>query len=342
MLAIDGSLGEGGGAVVRISTALAALTSQSLKITNIRANRPKKGLYPQHLSAVQALCQLCHAKVSNLHIGSQEIEFVPGELRGGKFKVDIKTAGSMTLLLQAFMIPAPFTGEKVEITLKGGSDVKWSPPFDYLKNVTLPLLEKMGYKARLDLIQRGHYPRGGGLMKGTILPLKKLDPLKLLKVEIDEIRGISHASNLPEHVAQRQASAAEKTLKKTGYPVEIEVEHDTNSLSPGSGIVLWAQGNTRIGGNAWGERGKRAEIVGEQAAENLLYSLEKQATLDKYMGDQIIPYMALAGESRVKTPILSSHAWTNIELVKRITGKSFQVKENKLAVEIKSKDKIAY
>lgn len=339
MIEIDGSCG--GGAVVRISAALATLTSQELRITNIRVHRPQKGLSPQHLSAVEALSWLSQANVSGLNIGSEEISFIPRALRGGSRKIDIKTAGSMTLLLQALMIPAPFTKEKVELTLKGGSDVKWSPPYDYFKNVTVPVLEKMGYRSKINLIRRGHFPKGGGILKVRILPIKNLASLKLFKAEIDHIKGVSHAVNLPRHIAERQASAAEKILRKTGYQVDIKVEHGYNNLSPGSGIVVWAEGNTRIGGSSMGEKGLRAEKVGEKAAKELLYSLRKSAALDKYMGDQIIPYLALAGDSLVRVPILSSHARTNIALVKKITGKIFQVHETREGlVQIKIQEKI--
>lgn len=37
---LDGRTGEGGGQLVRVAIGLAALTSQSVKITNIRGNRP--------------------------------------------------------------------------------------------------------------------------------------------------------------------------------------------------------------------------------------------------------------------------------------------------------------
>ncbi|RJS49112.1 MAG: RNA 3'-phosphate cyclase [Methanobacterium sp.] len=337
MIEIDGSSGEGGGAVVRISAALASLTSKKLNIKNIRAQRPRKGLSSQHLMALTALSWLCNAEFQGFHTGSEEIFFCPGKLRGGNLELDIKSAGSMALVLQAFMIPAPFAPKKVEITLKGGSDVRWAPPYDYLKHVTLPVLEMMGYKSRIDLIQRGHYPRGGGILKAEILPVKKLNPLKILEPEIDSIKGISHATNLPLHVAERQALAAHKILAKTGYEVDIALEHSTNNLSPGSGIVVWAQGNTRIGGNALGKRGKSAEKVGKEAAKNLLCSLEREATLDNYMGDQIIPYMALAGCSCFKIPTLSSHARTNIQLVKKITGKVFRVHPREEVVEISTK-----
>jgi len=156
MIRIDGSFGEGGGAIVRNAIALSALTSKSISINNIRANRPKSGLMPQHFNAVNAVAQLSKAKCDKLSIGSDEIMFKPGIINGGKFEVDIKTAGSITMVLQAFMIPAAFADSPVEITIKGGTDVRWSPPVDYLHNVTLKILEKMGYTAMVDVMRRGH------------------------------------------------------------------------------------------------------------------------------------------------------------------------------------------
>ena len=325
MIEIDGSHGEGGGAILRISTALSALTRNPIHITNIRANRPKSGLMPQHLNAVKAVAGLSDARVEGLEIESKELFFYPEEVKGGNYNIDVKTAGSVTLVLQAFMIPAVFADVPVNIKIRGGTDVRWSPPVNYLQHVTMPILKSMGYNAELDIIRRGHYPRGGGIVNVKISPVKKLNPINIDDLEIDEIRGISHAVKLPEHVAVRQAESAEKVLKANGFDAEIEVEHSDNTLGPGSGIVLWNEGNSRIGGSSIGERGVRAEKVGQKAAEELLYNISRGAAVDKYIGDQIIPYMAIAGKSMVKTAELTLHAVTNIFVTEKIMGKKFDV-----------------
>lgn len=325
MIEIDGSHGEGGGALLRISTALSALTRNPIHITNIRANRPKSGLMPQHLNAVKAVASLSDARVGGLEIESKELFFYPEEVKGGNYNIDVKTAGSVTLVLQAFMIPAVFADAPVNIKIRGGTDVRWSPPVNYLQHVTLPVLKSMGYNAELDIIRRGHYPRGGGIVNVKINPVKKLNSINIDDLEVDEIRGISHAVKLPEHVAVRQAESAEKVLKANGFDAEIEVEHSDNTLGPGSGIVLWTEGNSRIGGSSIGERGVRAEKVGQKAAEDLLYHISRGAAVDKYIGDQIIPYMAIAGKSRVKTAELTLHAVTNIFVTEKIMGKKFDV-----------------
>lgn len=337
MIEIDGSYGEGGGALVRISAALSTLTGKSIHITDIRAGRPKKGLMPQHLNALKSVALLSNASCQGLEVGSTEVTFQPGELVGGDFKLDIGTAGSMTLVLQSFLITAAFARDPVKITLSGGSDVRWSPPADYLSNVTLPILKSIGYNIELKLLQRGHYPRGGGVLEAVIHPVKDISPFNLLDLKVDRIRGISHAVKLPEHVALRQAQAAKDALQKAGYQLEIEVQHSDESLSPGSGIVLWTEGedgtgssadgeliNIRVGSSSIGEPGKRAEVVGKQAADELLYFISGNAALDKYMGDQIIPYMAMAGNSTVKTAELTEHTLTNIYVTEKITGRNFE------------------
>ncbi|MEN6554741.1 MAG: RNA 3'-terminal phosphate cyclase, partial [Methanobacterium sp.] len=147
MIEIDGSHGEGGGALLRISTALSALTRNPIHITNIRANRPKSGLMPQHLNAVKAVAGLSNAHVEGLEIESKELFFYPENVKGGTYNIDVKTAGSVTLVLQAFMVPAVFADAPVNIKIRGGTDVRWSPPVNYLQHVTLPVLRSMGYNA---------------------------------------------------------------------------------------------------------------------------------------------------------------------------------------------------
>jgi len=329
MIEIEGSYGEGGGALLRVATALAAFTGRSIHLDHIRANRPQTGLMPQHLHAVKAIGQLSQAHMKGLEIGSEEIEFHPGKIEGQDITVDVKTAGSISLVLQAIMIPAVKADSPFRVTVRGGTDVRWSPLMDYLKNVTLPLLGLMGYQAHLEIERRGYYPRGGGQVEMMITPTPQLEPLTLTQLRVKRIRGVSHATRLPGHVARRQADGARKILGDEGYDIDIRVEVNQDALGPGSGIVLWSEGQGRVGGSALGERGKRAEKVGEDAARELLFHLERDAPLDSHLSDQIIPYLALAGDSRVKVAQITPHTLTNIHVAEEITRACFSVQENR-------------
>ena len=216
MMEIDGSYGEGGGQIVRTAVALAAVTGTSIRVSKIRQGRPKPGLAPQHAQAILALAGICNAKTAGIEPGSSEITFEPGMIKGGSYRVDIGTAGSITLLVQC-LLPAMIRADG-PITLKvtGGTDVRWSPTMDYFKRVFLPALCEFGAQVKVDSMRRGYYPRGGGSVILTVNP-GNLKPAHLKPKEAGIVEGVSHCSNLPEHVARRQADSATAALKDAGH-----------------------------------------------------------------------------------------------------------------------------
>ncbi len=333
MLEIDGSMGEGGGSVLRLSLALASVKKEPIRIFNIRANRSKPGLANQHLSALEALAELTNAEVEGAEIESEEVVFRPDEPEGGRIEVDIGTAGSTTLILQAMMIPAAFAKKPLELEVKGGTDNPFAPPIDYLKNVTLPMLRKMGYQGKVECVRRGHYPKGGGKISAEIRPVEALHPITLTNFgEVDTISGRSHCVKLPDHIAKRQANSAEERLKEAGYDSDIKTEYYEKSedphLSPGTGIVLWAKSDegSILGSNALGEKGKPAEKVGKEAADELIKQIRTGKAVDLHMSDQILPYMALApGKSEITSTELTSHTLTNLSLLEKILAIDFDI-----------------
>ncbi len=332
MIEIDGSYGEGGGQLLRYSVALAALLKIPVHIYNIRAKRSNPGLRNQHVTAIKVISNFVNAEVEGLHVGSKEIFFYPREKpRAGKYFFDIGTAGSVSLLLQA-VIPVMLAAKgDVELKLKGGTIVRWSPPIIYFENVLVPLLRL--FKADVDIktLRHGFYPRGGGIVLSRTsysYPLSNID-LGLYS-SIKEIKGLSYVANLPFHIARRQAEAARKILEKFGYEKyvgRIEIDSSIPALDKGSCIVLWAiTDNSVVGGDAIGEKGKPAEKVGEEAALALINVLRSNVAIDPHALDNLIIYMALAdGKSKIKILDLTSHAKTAIDICSRITGAEFKI-----------------
>lgn len=320
MIEIDGSIGEGGGQILRTSVAFSAVMQEPVRVVNIRAKRKNPGLRAQHMNAIKAVAELCNAKTKGVGIGSGDIEFIPGKIKTKKLNIDIGTAGSITLVLQALMIPAVYTKEILEIKIRGGTDVKLSPSIDYLRFVTLPILKKLGYTAEIELIRRGYYPAGGGLVIARIYPAEELKRINLPeRGKILSIKGISHAHKdlQKAEVAERQAGSARRDIfNKITMESKIQKEY-ADALSYGSGITLYAETEDSIlGSDAPGEKGKKAEIVGNEAAEDLINEILSNAPIDKHMTDQIIPYLALAKGSVLASEI-TRHALTNIEIVKK-------------------------
>jgi RNA 3'-terminal phosphate cyclase (GTP) len=355
MIKLDGSYGEGGGAIVRVGLALSTLTGKSFEVNNIRKGRCVGGLKNQHLHSIKALQQLCGAKVEGAELGSHHIKYEPGKIFARKIDVDIETAGSITLMLQALLVPCILAPHPVKIAIKGGTDTKWSMPIDYFLNVLVPQLQKY---ADIDakLVKRGYYPRGGGLVELKVKPKYNFDSrmdapnLDLIdQGHLIQIKGISNASKSLQNaeVAERQAKAAELELKRLGCPIDIRTEY-CDTLSDGSAITLWAifskdkdeidaVNPIRIGADSLGEKGKKAEVVGKEAAERLLNEINYRAPVDEYLGDNLVPYIALFG-GKIRAAKISNHSLTNIYVVKQFLGEMIKSDdENRTISDILSK-----
>jgi len=190
---IDGSYGEGGGQIVRTAVALAAVTGTSIRVSKIRLGSQSLVLLSSMLRQFLALAGICSAKTAGILPDLQISPLSPVGSRVEAIRVDIGTAGSITLLGQC-LLPAMIRADG-PITLKvtGGTDVRWSPTIDYFKSVFLPALREFGARVEVESARRGYYPRGGGSVVLTVTP-GSLKPAHLEPRESGIVEGISHCS----------------------------------------------------------------------------------------------------------------------------------------------------
>jgi RNA 3'-phosphate cyclase len=331
---IDGSQKSGSGTILRQAVALAAATGESLHIYNIRHNRPQRGLKPQHLEAVLTAKKLCNAEIKGAVLGSKEIWFKPREIKGGNFEAEIGTAGSISALLMATLPICAFANGSVRLHVaKGGTDVSHSPTINYLRNVFLQALKLMGLEAAITVQKYGYYPKGMGEVTMTVEPSESLQPIRLNKFgKLKGVKGVSICTFLADRkVAERQANSASAYLSEKGCDADIQVVNDrSNSFQKGSSITLWAETNTGaiIGADAIGELKKTSEKVGREAAKKLYAELSVRPTVDSYLADMLIPYMALAGgTSCLFTKLVSEHLETNIWLAEKMLNVRFGIQK---------------
>ncbi len=329
MIEVDGGHGEGGGQLLRMAVALSALTETPVRIVRIRAGRPTPGLAAQHVTAINAVAALCAAEVTGVAVGASSIEFRPGNLASGHFSFDVGTAGSITLVLQALLPVAAAAGGPVRVRLVGGTDVRWSPPIDYFNRVFLALLRGLGSHADVEVLRRGYYPRGGGVVDIVVEPTRSWSSLgNPERGEIQRVRGIAHVSNLPEHVPKRMKHAALRRLH--GIPdvkIEERVYQGEEAIGQGGALVLWAETEASLlGAGSLAERGKPSERIGEEAAVSLKAEIESQATLDVHAADQVLVYLARADNpSRFHVRAVSGHMETMMWLIPQFLACRFAI-----------------
>lgn len=318
MIEIDGSLGEGGGQILRSALTLSMMTMQNMRIVNIRSGRKKPGLRHQHLAAVLASAEICGAKVEGGEIGSQKISFYPDKIRAGKYKFEIGTAGSTSLVLQTVLLPLNRADESSVITIRGGTHVPWSPCYHYLDLNYLPFLWKIGLDINLRLEQAGFNPRGDGQIRARIEPSDVIMPLQLLeRGRLLEIRGISAVAMLARNIATRQRRQVIGQLGRR-FPLNDIRIADIPAESPGSLILLLAEfEHSQVCYFALGEKGKSADKVADEAVAEFEAFVATNGVIDQYLADQLLLPLSFAnGPSEFVTSQVTQHLVTNAEIIK--------------------------
>jgi RNA 3'-terminal phosphate cyclase (ATP) len=318
MIEINGE--KGGGQMLRTALTLSAVTGENFTIENIRGNRTEPGLKNQHMECVKAAKRLCDAKVEGLEKGSEKLVFKSGKYRNESFTSNIGTAGSTTLLLDTVLPITTQFDESFRIDGKGGTDVKWSPTSLYYKHVKLPLLEKLGLEAELEVKKTGFYPKGGGELRLETgdYAMGEFKLLERGKLERFEVYSKASTDLEENSVAERQADEAAKKLKKNFVSEEVEKNFEyVESSSTGSALLIKAvYENSITGFDALGEKGKRSEKVAEEAFQDFTEFHESEAAVDEYMADQLMVFAAIAG-GVYTAPEITSHIRSNSYVIEK-------------------------
>lgn len=326
MIIIDGSAGEGGGQILRTALSLSMVTGLPFRVEKIRAGRKKPGLLRQHLTCVKAAVEICGAKDVGAELGSTQLTFSPGTIRGGEYAFAIGSAGSTTLVFQTILPALLRAAGPSRVTLTGGTHNPFAPTFDYLDRVFRPQLAKMGADFELRLTQPGFYPAGGGQWSATVMPAAQLKRLVLEEAGALVLRRIvADVANLPFDVAERETRTSAKLLS---WPPETTQPRTVDAVGHGNvlAIELGYEQVTEIF-TGFGERNLSAEAVAAQTVAEVRDYLAARAPVGPHLADQLLLPIALAGGGSFVTMPPTEHTRTNIGIIEKFLAVEFELVE---------------
>jgi RNA 3'-terminal phosphate cyclase (ATP) len=174
----------------------------------------------------------------------------------------------------------------------------------------------MGPAVTAELERPGFYPAGGGLFRVEIKPAPRLLPLDLMeRAPVRAIRVRVIVANLPPSTAQREINVVRRALSLA--PDAAAVEEIRGAPGPGNAVLIEIamEHHTEVF-TGFGAPGVRAEAVAHYTAKQARAYLATGAPVGRYLADQLLLPLALAGGGRFRTGPLSRHTTTNLEVIR--------------------------
>lgn len=286
----------------------------------------------QHLTAVNAIAQICDAQVDGASLKSSELVFQPGPVRAGRYDFQIGTAGSTSLVAQTLLPPLMMADEPSTVTLSGGTHNPWCPPFDFLQRAFLPQLAKTGVQVSAELHSHGFYPAGGGRISMGIQPCQQLRGFEVMQqVPKWTPHVIAIVSQIPTSVGERECSTIRR---KTNWDERcFEVIDVDQPHGPGNVIMIELSSKevTELFID-YGKVGLKAERVARSVLRSTRAFMGTQLPVGEYLADQLMMPMGLAAangqSSQFRTGPLSMHSQTHLEILKRFLDVRIDVQTN--------------
>ena len=313
-LKINGAHGEGGGQIVRSAITLSCITNQPIHLENIRKNRKNSGLKPQHLTAIKILQKISNAKVIGNKLGSTELKFIPGEIKNSELIEDVKTAGSIALILQVLIPAVSISKKKLSLIVKGGTDVLWSPTMNYTNYVLKEAYSRIGIIFDLKITKRGYFPKGGGEIKLEVYPAN-VKSINFSKRKIQELKLKCTFSKIPISVIKENVKKIEEEIKKNNFEIDVEIKEE-EAIDSGASMLIYSIEDNLIFGidGLFDKKIQKFDLKIEEILDNFF-------GVDKNLADMLVVPLSL-GSKKTKFEVseITKHLETNLFVTSKITG----------------------
>jgi len=313
-LKINGGHGEGGGQIIRSAITLSCITKQPIHLENIRKNRKNEGLRPQHLTAIIILQKIANAKVIGAKIGSTELKFIPGNIENLELIEDVKTAGSISLILQVLIPVVAISQKKLSLTIKGGTDVLWSPSMDYTQYVLKEAYSRIGINFSIKLTKRGYYPKGGGEIKLEVYP-SKIKSISFSQRKTNNLKMICTFSKISREIIIEKLKIIEKKISKTNFNVEVEIREE-KAIDSGASLLLYSIDENSIIGidGLFNKKNQNFDLDFNKFINN-------STGMDENLADMLVVPASLGVKKTVfQVKEITKHLETNLFVTSKITG----------------------
>ena len=313
-LEINGGHGEGGGQIVRSAITLSCITRKPIHLINIRKNRKIPGLRPQHLIAIKILQKISNAKVIGAELGSTELKFIPKDVKNMDLIEDVGTAGSISLVLQVLIPVISILQKKLNLTIKGGTDVSWSPSIEYTQQVLREAYQRIGIEFSLDVIKRGYYPRGRGEIRLQVFPANIKSKL-FLERKTKFVKLICSYSKLSVEKIEKEIEHIKKKLEEENFIIEVEIKNQ-EAIDSGASLLIYSTDKNSIIGidSLYNKKLQKFDLDLDKFTENSL-------GVDKNLADMIVVPASLShGKTVFRVGEITKHLETNLYVTSKITG----------------------
>ncbi|XP_028802485.1 probable RNA 3'-terminal phosphate cyclase-like protein isoform X2 [Neltuma alba] len=228
---------------------LATLSSNSIIIEDIRADKTFPGLQKHEVSFLRLLEKICDGCYVEINEAATKLKYKPGIIMGGKnLAHDCGVSRSIGYFLEPLLVLALFGKKPLEIRLKGITNDSKDPSVDTFRSTTLHILKRFGVSSdRLDLKieSRGVPPNGGGEVVLSVPVVQSLNAVSWTdEGMVKRIRGVTFSARVSSQFEYSLIHAARGIFNHLLPDVHIFTDHKTGpqaGKSPGYGISLVAE-----------------------------------------------------------------------------------------------------
>ena len=321
-IVLNGSHGEGGGALLRTALAMSALTQQPTRIHSVRGAMRKKGLNAEDLTYIQALARSCEAEMEGDDIDAEILVFRPkrpARAVTGRFDVQShmqgRVPGSALIVIGSLLPTLARAGAYSQVTLFGETHNNNTLGFDAFARSTAPALRRLGLYCYPSLVSTGFGMGGRGEVQVDVEPSALSGVDWRLRGALVACGADITVSEMAPEAGERARVALGQLFAERGLSGDIEV-NEVQGRESGLSVTVWAEHETGFGsGSAVLQRGITVPLTVQRAWQSFLDWYGTNAAVDAYLSDQLLlPAVFAEGKTVLTTPQVTRRlitmAWT--------------------------------